>query len=403
MKKQAIGIIFAGFFTVFLAFATRYAYGLLLPHMLPTLNVSRAEAGIVYSTYFLTYTICSPFIGLLADRAGSRILLTLFVALLGTGAFLMSFASSVLQAAAFFGMVGVGHSACWIPLVALVQKWVPEKRRGAALALVDLGSATGIVVWSLIIPLIVSHYGWRAAWMSIGLSALVIAFLNFFLIKDAPPGEEQEDVSQALKSPLLPVRQVYALLFRERNFWLIGFSYMFIAFSILIPFTFITSYAVKELHVSFSSAAGLIAVMATSGFTGKICLGYFSDIVGRINVMMGCCLLVALGGLGMAAAEGYAALFISAIVLGFGYGAIWPVWAASTRDFFQKEIAGSIIGLWTVLLGIGSSLSPITAGMAVDISGSYEWAFILVASAAFLSLLLLLPIALSANRERLSR
>ena len=101
MSKRAVAIIIAGFFTLFASFAIRYAYGLLLPQMLPSLAISKTGAGIIYSSYFIAYTIFSPILGLLVDRSDAKILLTFFVALLGIGAYLMSFASSVINASLF--------------------------------------------------------------------------------------------------------------------------------------------------------------------------------------------------------------------------------------------------------------------------------------------------------------
>ena len=72
MRPRLIGIIIAGFSTIFVAFAIRYSYGLLLPEMLSGLSISKTEAGIIYSSYFLTYTLFSPLLGLLVDRFDAR-------------------------------------------------------------------------------------------------------------------------------------------------------------------------------------------------------------------------------------------------------------------------------------------------------------------------------------------
>jgi sugar phosphate permease len=98
--------------------------------MLPALAISNTGAGIIYSSYFLTYTLCSPVLGLLVDRTDARAILTIFVALLGMGAYLMSFSTTVIQACIFFALAGIGHSACWAPVVTVVLRWVSEKRRG---------------------------------------------------------------------------------------------------------------------------------------------------------------------------------------------------------------------------------------------------------------------------------
>jgi len=304
----------------------------------------------------------------------------------------MASSTTALLAALFFTLVGIGHSACWVPVVTVVQRWVSERRRGTALSIVDLGSASGIAVWSLLMPVIVGAFDWRAGWISLGLLGLVVAGMNFFMVRSRPP-EAMGALAQA-GSPgtRIPVREIYRDLLRDRRFWLIGLSYMLIAFAILIPYAFLAIYATQALGIPYKSATGLIAVIAVSGVFGKLTLGHLSDIIGRVRVMMLCGVLVAAGGMGMAFARDFSMLTVSVMVFGIGYGAIWPVYAASARDFFPQEQAGSVVGLWTLYLGIGSILSPVMAGWVIDTTGRYAWAFVLVFLGALVSLALLIPL-----------
>jgi len=101
----------------------------------------------------------------------------------------------------------------------------------------------------------------------------------------------------------------------------------------------------------------------------------------------------------MAYAPGFGFLFVATVVFGVGYGTIWPVYAASSRDLFSHDYSGSIIGLWTLYHGIGSVLAPVFAGWTIDATGTYVWAFILVVISSALSLLLLLPLVKTATVE----
>jgi OFA family oxalate/formate antiporter-like MFS transporter len=315
----------------------------------------------------------------------------------------MSYSSSVFSASLFFALAGLGHSACWAPVVALIQRWVSDKRRGIALAFTDMGSATGIAVWSLLLPLIVATYNWRTGWTSLGTFAFFVAVMNFLLVRSPP---EQGISSQRATSTRFThetVRATYKRLLYNRTFWLIGLSYLAIAFSILIPFTFLSIYVAQGLEMPYEAATRLIAVIAIAGVLGKLVLGHLSDTLGRIRVMMLCGALVATGCLGMAYFQGYITLVLCAFIFGIGYGAIWPVYAASAVDFFSKGSAGAVVGLWTIYLGIGSMLSPVMTGWTIDATGGYAWAFILAMISAILSLLLLLPVAKSHNSSSLGR
>jgi sugar phosphate permease len=392
MRYRVAFIILAGFFTIFAAFGIRYSYGMLLPEMLASLGISKTEAGVVYSSYFLVYTLSSPLLGLLVDRSNAKTLLTVFVSLLGLGACLMSTASSVFQASIFFALAGLGHSACWAPVVTVVMRWISQRQRGLVLSLVDLGSAGSIAFWGVTTPLIVRSHSWRTVWLLLGAVAFFAAILNFLCIKDRPPlAIPNSDVKEKPKSRT-SIRHAYRSIFRAGKFYLIGVSYLLISFSILIPFTFLTAYGTQELHISYSSAAGLVAVIGIAGTVGKLILGYISDRIGRLWVMMLCGLLTAVGGLGMAMAQEYSLMFMATIVFGVGYGTIWPQYAAFARDQFPEEHAGSVIGLWTLFHGLGSVLAPVIAGWTIDVTGVFFWAFILTVVSGFFSLLLLVPL-----------
>lgn len=392
MTKRAIGVIVAGFSTLFIAFGIRYSYGLILPYMLPSLAISKTEAGIIFSSYFITCTLLAPVIGLLGDRFDTKVILTTFVAVLGIGAYLMSFSSSVIQACIFFAMVGIGHSACWAPVVTVVMRWVSQKRRGIIISIVDLGSTAGIAVWSIVIPGIIGGFSWRTVWVSLGITALVVAGMDFFLIRSHPQAHPGTRDSENVQEVQIPIKEAYKTIFRDPKFYLIGFSYLFISFSILIPFTFLATYTTQELRIPYASAAGLLVVIAIAGAIGKLILGYVSDRVGRIRIMMLCGLLTASGTLGMAYAQKLSMLFIFSMIFGIGYGTLWPVYAASARDLFPKDYSGGVIGLWTLYHGLGSIISPVLSGWVIDATGTFVWAFILAMSCSFVSLLLLLPI-----------
>jgi MFS family permease len=94
----------------------------------------------------------------------------------------------------------------------------------------------------------------------------------------------------------------------------------------------------------------------------------------------------------MAYAQEFSWLILFTAVFGIGYGTIWPVYAAAARDFFSKEYAGSVVGLWTLYHGIGSILSPLISGWTIDATGSYVWAFFLTVISGMLASLVLIPI-----------
>jgi len=387
---RRLAVLVSCFCTIFVSYAVRYGYGILLPEMLPSLAISKTEAGVIYASFFIAYTVFSPVLGLLGDRYNVRLLLTLFVAVFGIGTFLMAYSSSIIQASLFFVLAGIGSAVCWAPTMALAQRWTSDKHRGKTLAFIDVGSALGIVGTSTVVPMIVTAYDWRAGWMSLGALGFAVAALNFLAVRNHP-GEHSKLRQERLgQHPGEPVSAIYIRLLRDRRFWLIGLAYLLTGFSIIIPFTFLSTYAVQELAFSYEASTRLITVIGIGAIVGKITLGPLSDKVGRIKVMMLCALLIAGGSLGMAYGQGIG-LFVFTAIFSLGYGTAWSMYAAAASDYFSKKSSGSIVGLWTVYLGIGSIISPIIAGWIADTTGTLSWSFVLAAAGGVMSLLLLVP------------
>jgi MFS family permease len=387
MNRQLV--LTACLLTVFTSYAVRYGYGVLLPEMLGPLAITKAEAGVIFSSFFIAYTLSSPVLGLLGDRWNARWLLSSFVAILGMGAFFMSFASSILLASLAFALAGIGASACWAPVMSLARRWTPQKSLGATLAVIDIGSALGIICTGAIMPWLVNAWDWRTGWVFLGLMGFFTSGLNLIVVRDRPP--QLDNVPEVKRKRPPPVKTAIGLLFRDVRFWLLAGAYLLTGFSILIPFTFLSTYATQDLGFSYEAGAGLLTVIGVGAIVSKVVFGPASDRTGRLKVMMLCALLISGGSLGMVFADGIW-MFVTSAVFSLGYGVVWAMYAAAASDYFLQESSGTTVGFWTMFLGIGSILSPIVAGWIADATGNLAWSFALAAGTAFISFILLLPV-----------
>jgi len=243
---------------------------------------------------------------------------------------------------------------------------------------------------SLILPLIVAAYNWRIGWEGLGTLALIIAGINYLLVRDSPADKTK-----------LHDRQFRGLLneascgisrraLKDGKFLLIGTSYLLIGFSVLIPLTFISTYAVQELMFRYDVATRVLTTIAAASVVGKLVLGHLSDSLGRIKAIIVSQILIAMGNLGIVYFPKLLALNLSMAIFGFGHGAVWPLYALCAPDYFSKSRAGFIVGLCTLFLGIGFMLSPIIAGWIADVTGTFMWSFVLAIVTAMVSIFLLL-------------
>ena len=392
LRGRAIAVLAACIFTAFAAFSIRYSYGILLPEMLSPLGMTKAQAGTIFASYFAINCLSSPVAGIISDRCNLRILITAFVMLMGVGTFLMQYATSVMQASACFALAGMGAAACWAPVMVIAQRWTGDSIRGTVLSLVDAGSSLGVMAAGTLVPLFVARSGWQSGWAFLGLTAVAVGAVNFICIRNRPP-QASDGLATEKKYAVLSNEPAisYRSLFSNRLFWIIALAYLFNGFAIIIPFTFLNTYACRELAMSYEEAGFLITLTGVGGLVGKLTLGPLSDRFGRAVIMLVCAALVTMGALGMAYSTGVALQMVT-FLFGVGYGACWGMYAACASDYFSKRSVGAILGTWSLYLGIGSFLAPIVSGWAADSSGTLQSAFIVAACGGIVSLLLLLPL-----------
>jgi len=381
-------VLGTSFITLFINYSIRIgAYSVLLPKMIQDLGINMTQAGMIRAGYFLTYILFSPLTGWLTDRIGGRFVISFFCLFLGIGTLLMGQASSLITAILFHGIVGIGAAAVWTPVSALIQKWFGAAKRGLALGILSPSYALGFGLMGIILPTIVKNYSWRMGWYLLGVSGLLLIAINFLFLRDDPEKLGLLPWGETAKSiPSLPPSKTtfnYWDIIKERTFWLIGASYFFISLGVYIVSDFIVTYGVVELKVPYPVASTFISIMALTSIVGGFVLMTLSDYIGRAKSLVIIHSLLALSILFIILAKGDISLLRVGIGwFGFVYGPIFPMYAACARDYFPKEVAGTVIGLLTLFYGIGAMVGPIMGGHLTDLMGTFRWSFGIGAIAA---------------------
>lgn len=397
-------ILIASYITLFTYISIRFSYNILMPEMIVSLRITKTQAGGIASSYCLAYAIFSPFLGFLVDRVSARKLLILFSFIMGGGTFLMGTTVSFLQACLFFGIVGVGSSAMWTPVLTLVQRWFGVSRRGMVLGILSTSFTIGYGIMGLILPPLVARFDWQTCWFILSVPAFALVLINGFLIRTNP---QDLNLRPWGENPFLPIatpsqapkgRIGYGELLKTRNLWLVAISYFFIAFTAYVPNIFIVTYGAMELKFPYAQAAKLASAIAFSGTLGVLLIPFLSDSLGRKR----CLLLIAISLsasiiLIIIAGNLWNALLTAVCIFGFFYAAVWPMYAAAAADFFPAGATGSVLGFWTIFYGLGLMLAGILGGYIADLSGTFRWSFVVAAFAGALGTSFLFKMKNGAN------
>lgn len=198
-------------------FLDRQILGILGPSIQADLHLSNGEFGAIGGTAFaLLYAGLGIPLAYLADRtsrsavvAGSLAVWSAFTALCGAAVGYWSLFLSRLG-------VGVGEAGGVAPSYALIADYFPPERRARALAIFSLGVPLGLGGGAFIGARLADWFGWRAAFVIMGLAGVVLAPILRSVVRDVPRATKQ--------SAQAPLATVFPILARKPAFWLLAFA-----------------------------------------------------------------------------------------------------------------------------------------------------------------------------------
>ena len=157
----------------------------------------------VFSTAGLIGALSAPFLGILLDRWGARVLLPLAGLFILFAWWASSFATDLWQLFIFYGIfAGIGHTAISsFSMTATLAPWFPQTR-GRMLGLADSGNPIGQGIFAPLAGYLTGEVGWRWAYRIFGLVfAVLIALPNAPAPAPRPPNHGRNRILRSHLSP----------------------------------------------------------------------------------------------------------------------------------------------------------------------------------------------------------
>jgi MFS family permease len=109
---------------------------------------------------------------------------------------------------------------------------------------------------------------------------------------------------------------------------------------------------------------------------GRIAFGLLGDRFGAKHVLAIGLLAQAFGVLGYFFVRELSAFYAVAIVVGFIYAGIMPLYAVLARENFPLRMMGTVIGGTAMAGGLGMATGPVAGGWVYDTFGTYAWLYV---------------------------
>ena len=400
--SYGIVVLATGFTMTLVGYAIRNTFTVFYPVIVDDFGWSRGNTAIMYSLTMLCYGLVAPLAGGLTDRVNPKIVFSIGGLVVGGGIALCSQAQSMWHFYVFYGvMVAVGLSLIgFTPLSSLITHWF-EKGKAQVFGLLGAGFGVSLVT-APIFQHLISEYGWRTAYIIIGVvaSLIVVPACLIFIRRSPSQVALMAEAAASAKRIESPGQPVHALrvpdwtvrrALRTRTYWLlllVSFCNAGFAQGTIIAHQV---YYLRDIGFDPMAAASLFSVFGASFVVGTISSG-LSDRLGRIPVFLPGSLAAAISILFLFAAQDSQSMVMPvlfAICAGFGLGITPPTCFAGVADCFHGRNYGSIQGTAILAVALGAAIGPWLAGYLHDVTGSYRIPFSLVLVAILLAAVLM--------------
>jgi predicted MFS family arabinose efflux permease len=367
----------------------RQSFGLFLPP-LAVQGMSAAAFSLALALQNIVWGVSQPFIGMLADRHGTRPVLIGSALIYAGGLVLMSGAYGALGLDLGAGLlVGIGIAGTGLGiLMGPVSRAVPPERRSQAVGTVAAAGSLGSLVLAPFGQWLIAGYGWQAA--ALGFAIVAAAMVLVALAIRSEPQAIGVAASAGAADGLTLSQSLRAAathrgyLAMTAAFFACGFQLMFI--TVHLP-----SY-LASCGLPASTGAAAIGVIGLCNMVGTYIVGHLGAHYSQRRLLA----LVYL--LRTAAIIAYLAVPVtveSTLAFAAAMGLLWlsvaPLVSGLVGRVFGLQHFGTLYGFVFLSHQVGSFLGAIMGGIVYDWTGGYGPAWIVLLPVGFIAFLLQWP------------
>jgi MFS family permease len=335
-------------------------------------NRSMVSAAVMLGSLFAA--AATPVAGKLMDRHGVKRITLVAITLFALAIASMSLAPAVpLAFLAMFSVVGL-FSAGQAPLpYAKAIAAAFDRRRGLAMGIAMTGVGLGAALVPRLTQFYLDSFGWRGAYVAVGMTVFAIAFFAVALfISD--PNESPHTVRAPARTLSLPGLEAGEAV-RTPQFWMLASVFLCIpivangTIAHLVPL-------LTDRGIPAGRAVTVFSGIGVALIVGRLLCGFLLDRFFGPHVAIVFVVLPAVGVLTLIASGDPALTTVGAVLVGLGMGAEVDLIAYLQSRYFGLRAFGQIYGYLFAVFTVGTGLGPFLMGAVYDATGSYRVALI---------------------------
>jgi MFS family permease len=342
-------------------------------------------------------------VGYAIDRAGSRRVLTTVLVALGLVVSFMSMAHSFFELAVWITLTrALGQSALSVVSLAIVGHWF-VRRIDRAMAVYSVLISVGFMAAFPLVGMSVQTWGWRAAWLTIGVTTLaVLAPLAALIVRRNPESigllpdgdRDVRSVGDAAADHTALAGYTWTAALAMPSFWVFAIGtalYGLVASGIGLFNESILAERGFDADVYYQT----LAVTAMTALAGNFLGGWLSARVPLGRLMALSLFILAAGVFALPYVRALLHVMLWATAMGLGGGLVMVLFFSVWGRVFGRLHLGRIQGVAQALTVVASAVGPLLLAWCLEWTGSYTAMFqilsAVIAASAIAALLVSLP------------
>ncbi len=366
------------------------SFGVFLLPLSTFFSWDRASVASIYSVYMVCLGFGSLLSGISFDKFGPRFNYTVGLGLLSIAYGFLGKLTSIWEFYIFLGILGgLGASMVGvIPAQSLVSRWF-DKNLGTALSIAYAGQGLGVLIMAPLSQISIDRFGWELSYRYISYVFILLLILSSLLpwkliSKGSKNNPRKTENGQAIGGIFLKEA------LRTKTFWGFFFIFCFTAIGIFGISLHVVAYLVfvgfSEVEAAFSFGIAGILNFAGMVLTGLAADRYPRHLVATVSYALSFMAIFSLAFMQINSSNIFLVLFI--IGFGLSAGARGPIITTLMAEIFAGKGLASIYGATNLGQGIGAATGAILAGFLFDLTGGYNFGFILCSIFTFFGALL---------------
>jgi len=372
-----------------------FTFGVFLKPIASQFAWNRETVALALTASQTVGAIATPFAGMAVDRWGIRRVTLAFIVVFSLAAAAVSltppYPAAFVLLYAVWGLAGSGQAP--LPYAKAISVSF-EKRRGLALGIAMAGVGLGAALVPQVARLLISSFGWRTAYVGLGLLTFVVAFPAVALFFHEP--ESPQEGPQPAATPNRGDHGTVAVtgmtareaVFGTFQFWLIGIAVFLVAVAVNGTIAHIVP-ILTDRGISVVIATSVLSAAGLALIAGRIFSGYLLDRFPAQYVAAAFFFIPLMGILCLGSGSGGVVPLVGAAFLGMGIGAEIDLLAFLVGRYFGLRNFGQIYGYLMAVFIFGSGLGPWIMGVCFDLRHSYTLALIGFSAALAIASLLI--------------